>query len=303
MPEVAGVRYINPDQPLPSPAPFLRWAGGKRRLLPVLSAGSPSYSGRYFEPFAGSAAKFFADAPTRAVLGDTNTELMVTYEQLTSNVTGVCDELEKIASGFNEEKFYQLRATVPSTDVARAARFIAYNRTCFNGLFRMNASGGWNTPYGHLKNPTICDGPLLHAVSKQLQKATLRRGPYGACTVDAQRDDFTYFDPPYVPKSATSSFTAYTADGFGLDDQRDLAAHMAALIETGVHVMLSNSDTPVSREIFTGIGLTLYSVNVRRSISASGAAREVVSELLAVSYPLSVMSNKDTFLSHATALT
>jgi DNA adenine methylase len=286
----------------PRPAPFLRWAGGKRRLLPVLTAGAPAAFSRYFEPFLGGGAMLFAlDQPgSFCVVNDANEDLALTYRVLRDDPEALIAALHQHEEQVSSEWFYALRAVRPVDPVARAARFIAYNRTSFNGLFRVNSSGGWNTPYGKLKNPTVCNAPLLRAVSDALAGADIRSGSFQDATKDADVGDFVYLDPPYLPLSPTSSFSQYAAGGFGVTDHQDLAAVVAAARDAGALVMLSNSDTPLTREIFAG--MDLYQVQVRRSISANASSREQVAEILAVTYPVEEMRDPDAFLALATPL-
>lgn len=272
-----------------APAPFLRWAGGKRRLLPELHAALPSTFKRYYEPFLGGGALFWSlDHPgQQCILGDLTADLVASYEQLRDHPDQLIELLHQHGQDTSKDAFLALRASAPAAAVERAARFITLNRTCFNGLYRVNASGQFNVPWGQLKNPTVCDEPLLRADANKLAGTTIRGGGYAETAADARRGDFVYLDPPYIPASDTSNFAAYAKDGFGPRDQEQLAAFIDELTKRGVHVMLSNSDTPLTRQIYRG--MDLHTVTVHRSISAKASARGTVTEVLGVNYPLDHM--------------
>lgn len=291
------------DSPAPvAPAPFLRWAGGKRRLLKVIAPAMPTEMGKFYEPFLGGGALYFslAHPGARCVVNDTNEDLIAAYRVLQTDPEALIGALSEHQSQVSADWFYALRATEPATDLERAARFIAYNRTSFNGLFRVNSKGGWNTPYGKLKNPTISNGPLLRADSARLSGTDIRCGSYLDATAGAADGDFVYYDPPYLPLTATSSFSKYAKDDFTPGDHSALAERVSVLASSGVRAMLSNSDTPLTREIFAG--MHQYQVHVQRSISAKASSRESVAEVLAVTYPLEDMVDAEQFLKFATPL-
>jgi DNA adenine methylase len=271
-----------------SAKPFLKWPGGKRHLLPEILPRLPKKIKTYYEPFIGGGAVFFALANERrfgdAVLGDTNIDLVNVYCVVASG-----DREKLIATLFAESlrhseiNYYRVRAQLPSTlsRIERASRFIYLNRTCFNGLYRVNKSGQFNVPFGAYKNPTICDGDNLRAVSKLLREAHVEAGvcDFEHVVQTAKKGDAVYFDPPYVPVSATSNFTAYGKDGFGKEDQirlRDVASHLDV---RGVHVLLSNSDTPFVRELYKR-DFKIEKVEAPRRINSKGGKRGNVGELL-----------------------
>jgi DNA adenine methylase len=271
--------------------PFLKWAGGKRRLLPELLPRVPAKFGRYFEPFLGGGALFFALSDRLrgglVELNDANEELANAYNRLEDSATYVCDVLDQHARKHLEQgrEYYDAVRTLDPKhlgSILRAARFIYLNRTCFNGLYRVNKSGAFNVPFGKYKNPTICDRENLALCRAALSRAVIRSTDFVHACDWAQRGDFVYFDPPYVPASATADFTAYTAGGFGASDHERLAALMGKLDERGVYVMLSNSDTPYTRELY--YGFLQERVPVRRSISAKSASRGEASELIVRNY-------------------
>lgn len=274
-----------------SATPFLRWAGGKRSLLPVISAAAVRDYGRYYEPFVGGGAVYFALGGDRPrIINDVNPELVLTYRSLRDDIDRLIAELDELAKDTSERAYKHVRGLDPLSlePSRRAARFIYLNKLCFNGLYRENHSGRFNVPYGHLARPRVLDEPTLRAASSRLQGTEVRCGPFAEAVADAGEGDFVYLDPPYLPLSASSSFAAYAKGGFAERDHRQLAETIATLVARGAAVMLSNSDTARTREIYGGLGASwaLYGVQVRRSIAAFGASRGRVGEVLGLSYPL-----------------
>jgi DNA adenine methylase len=269
-----------------TPGPFLRWAGGKRQLLPEILKRRPQTFSTYYEPFLGGGAVLFAlDLAGRpAVVNDVNEELTVTYTVIRDDVETLIVKLEALAKDITETGFKRVRSSAPTSDVDRAARLIYLNRTCFNGLYRVNSSGGFNVPWGKLKNPTVCNQDLLRAVSGYLAGVQIHNGSFKDAVKDANAGDFVYLDPPYIPLTPTSSFSKYAKADFREPDQRELAQVMRDLSKRGVYVMMSNSDTPLSQQIFTLPGFTVDAVTVSRSISASSASRGRVGEILVYNY-------------------
>lgn len=272
---------------LPEPtAPVLKWAGGKSRLLDELVARIPESIKRYFEPFIGGGALFFRTAPASAVINDFNPDLINTYRCVAWNVESVIRRLVELRRRHSEEHYYQLRDRFndrarPMTDVARAAAFIYLNKTCYNGLYRVNSKGRFNVPIGRYKDPQIFDRDHLRAAARLLRRAEISTGDYRACVDAARAGDFVYFDPPYAPVSATANFTAYTADSFGDDQQRALADRAHYLVRQGVHVLISNSDAPLIRELYLGLdGFRIDEVDCSRAINSAAKKRGAVTELL-----------------------
>jgi DNA adenine methylase len=277
---------------LPGPtAPILKWAGGKSRLIAELSGRAPKDYRRYFEPFVGGGALFFRTAPSSAVLNDCNPDLINAYRCVAWNVESVAHRLVELRRRHDEAHYYALRDRFndrarPMTDVARAAAFIYLNKTCYNGLWRVNAKGGFNVPIGRYKDPQIFDREQLRAASRLLQRAEIRTGDYRSCADAARAGDFVYFDPPYAPLSATASFTAYTAGDFDADDQRALADLARYLRAQGVHVLISNSDAPLIRELYEGLdGFVVDEVECSRAINSKAASRGAITELLISGVP------------------
>jgi DNA adenine methylase len=264
--------------------PYLKYVGGKTALLPEILSRLPSeITPTYYEPFLGGGAVFFALAAAglfkRAVLGDINTELVGTYAALSSNVEGVIRALKKHV--YDEDYYYAVRAQDPSklTVEARAARLIYLNRTCFNSLYRVNLKGKFNVPFGRYTNPTICDEANLRAVSAALRRSvSLVALDFQNVVLPAKRGDVVYMDPPYWPASKTANFTAYSAGGFGPEDQARLRDVAKKLIDRGVHVLLSNSDTPPVRELYKGF--KIEEVSAPRRVNSKADKRGNVGELL-----------------------
>lgn len=264
--------------------PVLKWAGGKGRLLAQYQAHFPAQFNRYFEPFVGSGAVFFhlqnlqPGLSGRARLSDTNDELINLYRVLQSRVDALLEKLAFHSRNNSPEYFYKIRAEKPRTPVTRAARTIYLNRTCYNGLYRVNSKGGFNVPYGRYTNPRIVATERLLAAAAALQGVQLDVAPFQEVEKLARKGDLVYFDPPYQPLSATSSFTAYTRDSFGVPQQEQLAELFARLARKKVHVMLSNSDTPLVRELYAGF--RLIEVRAPRFINSKADRREAIGELL-----------------------
>lgn len=267
-----------------APAPFLKWAGGKRQLLPRILGLAPARIETYYEPFVGGGAVFFALAAAqrfaRAVLGDANPELVNCYLTVRDDVEKVITELQKHRN--TPDDYYRVRRRNPAklTDAARAARVIYLNRCGYNGLYRVNSGGQFNVPFGRYLRPKICDVPRLRAASRALQGTTIVCGDFRE-VLDAERpgpEDFVYLDPPYVPISRTASFTAYARRAFGPDNQRRLAEALGSLSRERVPAVLSNSYCTATLRLYEG--LKHQKVPARRAINSVGQRRGPVSEIL-----------------------
>ncbi len=259
--------------------PFLKWVGGKRQLVPELVARAPRSFGRYFEPFVGGGALFFHLLPREALLADANERLIRTYRAVRDDVEAVIDLLRGYP--YDSEFYYRLRETAVDarSDTEVAAWFIYLNRAGFNGLYRVNRGNRFNVSFGRYVNPTICDAENLRACSEALRGAELVVGDFASAVGDARRGDFAYFDPPYVPLSATSSFTSYASDGFGPDDQRRVRSTAEDLKKRGVRVLLSNSSAPFVRALYAD-GFILSEVSATRAVNCRADRRGSVKELL-----------------------
>ena len=269
--------------------PFLKWAGGKTALLPQLLEAAPEQIGTYYEPFLGGGALFFALQEEgrfqRAVLSDSNKELINAYIQVRDNVQGLIRALnvhqrKYRAADDQAEYYYTIRAKKLTCSLGGAANLIFLNKTCYNGLYRVNSKGGFNVPHGRHKNPTICNEDNLLAASEALQGVELFVADFSTAPRTAGLGDFVYFDPPYVPVSETSYFTAYTANEFGAEEQSRLAATAETLAERGSSVVLSNSGHPAVAAMYRHECFDLAHVEARRNINANAARRGVVREFL-----------------------
>lgn len=271
-----------------SPAPFLKWAGGKTQLLSQFEPFFPQRIERYIEPFVGSGAVFFYAAerfrPKRVVLSDGNEELINTYIAVRDDVEGLIALLEGHRRRHSRPHYYRVRATELSglSPTERAARLIYLNKTCYNGLYRVNAKGEFNVPMGSYKNPKIFDAENLRLASEALRGIDIQVRRFTDFVPSAKGGDFFYFDPPYHPISRTSSFTAYTPGAFGEEDQERLAEVYRALDGRGCRLMLSNSDCGFVRGLYKGF--RIETVRARRAINSNGRGRGEVAELLVLNY-------------------
>jgi DNA adenine methylase len=290
-----------------APTPFLKWAGGKRKLTPILLDAFPKNFNpevnRFYEPFLGGGALSFALGNPESNLyipgknlyiNDMNPDLINTYTVLRDDVTSLIKELKKFEKLNNSESFYEIRATQYKDEVRRAARFIFLNKTCFNGLWRVNSSGAFNVPYGRYKNPKILDSDNLQLCSTRLKGSKISLNTYKKAVANARENDLVYFDPPYIPLTKTAAFSQYAKEDFGLEDQRELASVIDDLSGRGVYVILSNSDTKLTREIFAQ-SVTLRQILVARTISAQAATRRAVHEVIGTNYTISRKSKLQEF--------
>ena len=259
-------------------APFLKWAGGKRSLVPTLTRLLPTEYGAYYEPFVGGGAVFFGLRPPRAFLNDANEELINCYAVVRDRLE---DLLAALATHVNTEEHYlRVRALRPADldDVTRAARLVYLNRTCFNGLYRVNRRGEFNTPYGHYRNPTLVPAKLLRDASSALQGVTLSAVGYREACASAGRGDLVYLDPPYVPAGGYADFRRYHREQFREDDHEELARLFKDLDARGCHVRLSNAHTPWVLDLYAD--WTIHEVATRRAINRDGAGRGPVREVI-----------------------
>lgn len=262
--------------------PFVKWAGGKKQLLPELAAAIPAKFNSYHEPFVGGGALLFSlynkGLLNKFYIYDYNDELTNAYRVVKSNVNALVSELSSDYYQPSEKRFYEIRQSSPDDRVKRAARFIYLNKTAFNGLYRVNSRGWFNVPFGKYKNPRILDEDNLRAVSAALQKDEIITGDFTEVLNHAKKGDFVYFDPPYNPLSKTSSFTSYTADDFSEEDHVRLAETVKILDKRGCHVVVSNSETPFIKELYRDYQIT--TVTARRMINCKGDGRGKINELL-----------------------
>ena len=267
------------------PRPFLKWVGGKGQLLGTLLA-RVSAAGEfrtYHEPFVGGGALFFelyrqGALREGAVLSDKNPNLVEVWQTVREDVSALVERLSELKSRHCEEHYYAVRAEVPADRLGRAARVIYLNKTCFNGLYRENRRGGFNVPFGRYTDPPILDEENLRACSVALQDVDLRSQGFEEAAGAVRANDFVYFDPPYVPVSRTSVFTAYQKGGFGEGDQRRLAQTFRDLTERNAKVMLSNSWAPLVLECYGEFGP--QEVSASRNLNSRTDRRGAVSEAL-----------------------
>lgn len=267
--------------PKDRPKPFVKWAGGKTQLLPDLLKYVPGSYKTYLEPFLGGGALFFALRPKKAILNDSNEELILTYKVIRDSVEELIFVLEEYKENHNKNFYYTTRSVNPSmlADVERAARFIYLNKTCFNGLYRVNKKGEFNVPMGSYKNPSILDSSNLKACSIALQGVTLTCMDYKDFLNEySSKKDFVYLDPPYIPISKYSDFDRYSKEKFGLGHQVELSVVYNSLIEKGATSLLSNSSSFFVEKFYQKH--LIEKVLASRFINKKGDSRGKIEEVL-----------------------
>jgi len=267
---------------------LIKWAGGKKQLLEQFKQFFPEKIERYFEPFVGGGTVAFfllQNHPEikKIFLSDINEELIITYNSVKNNIDKLISLLKEYKLKHNKEFYYKIRAKDVKrlTPVQIAARFIYLNRTCFNGLYRVNSKGGFNVPIGSYKNPTICNEEDLREISKLLQKDDIIVAQFYDTVKKAKKGDFIYFDPPYYPIKK-DSFTTYTKDNFLEKEQEKLKEVFAELDKKGCRVMLSNSDTPFIRKLYKDYKIN--TVLATRMINCDGKNRGKINEVVITNY-------------------
>lgn len=263
--------------------PFLKWAGGKGRLLKQYEPLFPRQPYRcYHEPFLGGGAVFFRLKPDRAVLSDSNLELIELYWTVRDQCARLIEAVRQLPLG--REAYYAVREMDPQrlTRLERAARTIYLNRTCYNGLYRVNRKGQFNVPYGRYAKPFVLNEHVLFAAEAVLQGIKIFHEDFSGVLSRAKAGDFVYFDPPYHPLSSTAYFTSYTSDSFDEQEQRRLFDTFCQLDKKGCLVMLSNSNTPLIKDLYQNYLCT--QVVAKRLINCQGAKRGEVSELVIRNY-------------------
>ena len=266
--------------------PIVKWVGGKRQLMIELLKNMPENYNRYFEPFIGGGALFFYLQPDNAYISDMNEELINLYQVVGDNVDELITDLQK--HDISKEYFMEIRNIDRTdkyknwSDVKKASRFIYLNRTCFNGMYRVNSKGEFNVPFGHYKNPRILDENNLINCSNLLQRTEIKHADFSEILKKVKKGDFVYFDPPYVPLSETSSFTSYTKDGFDMDMQFKLRDICDELDTIGVKFLLSNSDTKLVNELYENYNIK--KVFASRQINANADGRGKITEVLVRNY-------------------
>jgi DNA adenine methylase len=280
------------------PVPFLRWAGGKRKLAETIVSTFPNsfnpIENNFFEPFVGGGAvtmhlgnkyqKTFVPGKN-IFINDLNPDLITTYKVVQQDPDKLMKKLDSIGKRLDKVEFEKIRASKFNSPIDIAARFIYLNKTCFNGLWRVNSRGEFNVPWGKLKNPMIYNKNHIKLASERLLGATITNFNYTSALENAMKNDLVYLDPPYIPINQTSNFSKYAKEDFGALDQYALAGVIDGLTSRGVKVILSNSDTTMTRKIF-GHSLSLHQLLVTRSISAKSSSRIQVNELIGVNFKI-----------------
>ena len=269
--------------------PIVKWVGGKRQLLDELISLMPKKYNRYIEPFIGGGALFFELCPENALINDYNKELINLYRVVKNKPMELINDLKKHKN--RSEYYYKIRALDRDekkfeklTYVERASRFIYLNKTGFNGLYRVNSKNQYNVPFGKYKNPKYCEPDNIMACSKLLQKTEIINGDFEIIKNKIKKGDFVYFDPPYVPLTATASFTGYTDKGFNEDMQFRLKELCDYIDSIGAYFMLSNSYCDFVLELYNVDNYAIHTVKAKRNINCNGNGRGEVKEVIITNY-------------------
>lgn len=268
--------------------PFLKWAGGKRQLLPAIAKYIPAKYQEYYEPFIGAGAVLFALQPNHSTIADTNSELINCYRVIKEQPEELLTLCQQHQENNSKEYYYQLRQQDRQDDfqdrspVERAARIIYLNKTCFNGLFRVNSSGQFNVPYGRYKNPVIANPEIIRTISTYLNRAKVRilNDDFERAVAGARKGAFIYFDPPYHPLSDTSSFTGYSMNGFGKTEQERLKNLCDELTDRGCQILASNSAAPWIESLYNDPRYEIVEVKATRAINTVSSKRGKIDEVL-----------------------
>lgn len=270
-------------------APVVKWVGGKRQLLSEISPLLPKRITSYCEPFLGGGAVLFSIQPSKAIVNDLNSDLITVYEVIRDDVEELIDNLKKHEN--SSEYFYTIRdmdrnkeTYAAMSKVERASRLIYLNKTCFNGLFRVNSSGEFNSPFGHYKNPNIVNEPVLRAVNKYFSSSniTFCNEDFAVTLGRISKGSFVYLDPPYDPVSDTANFTGYNRGGFDRNEQIRLKQCCDELTQRGVKFMLSNSATTFIKELYKDYDISI--VQAKRAINSDASKRGAIEEVLIRNY-------------------
>jgi len=272
--------------------PVVKWAGGKTQLLPLLISKCPKKFNKYYEPFVGGGALLLALQPTHAVINDKNKELIAVYKCLRNhtNFLKMIEAIDLFASNHSEDNYYRVRDLDRKScfkelkNYEKAARTIYLNKTCFNGLYRVNSKGFFNVPWNGNTKPGFYDKENIEAVHDYFnkRKPIILMKDFEKCVSTALPGDFVYFDPPYDVLENKNSFTTYTKDEFGKEQQKRLAKVFKELSDRGVFVMASNHNTPFINELYKDFNITV--IEARRSINSKGDGRGKVEEVIITNY-------------------
>ncbi|MDI1495143.1 MAG: DNA adenine methylase [Cenarchaeum symbiont of Oopsacas minuta] len=272
--------------------PFVKWAGGKRQLIQVLSDNMPEKYGTYYEPFLGGGAFLFhileQNPFQRCVVSDTNADLILTYVTVRDRPEELIASLKRHAREYERDRrvyYGAIRASTPKSEVAKSSRLIFLNRTCFNGLYRVNKKGKFNVPIGSYMKPNIVNEENIRATSSLLRASRIKIicGDFESIVRDATKGDFAYFDPPYKPVSKTASFTSYSADNFGDSELDRLATLCNSLAKKRCYVMTTNSNVSGITDIFGG-SWNVQRIVANRAINSNANKRTGHKELLLKNY-------------------
>lgn len=259
-----------------NPRPFLKWAGGKSCFITELLKHSPDKFNNYFEPFIGGGALFFALKPKSTYLSDINEDLINTYKQIKNNLNQVMLILE--ACNYDKESYYKIRNKSSENKIFKAAKFIYLNKTCWNGLYRVNLRGQFNVPFGRHKNPIICDKGNLLAVNRALRNVTIKNGSFERILKDAKRGDFVFLDPPYVTGHKNNGFIEYNSRLFSWSDQERLANLANRLVQKGVKVLATNAEHKSILKLYKNF--EKIKLHRRSTIAGKVSARRKTVEML-----------------------
>ena len=280
-------------QLLATPKPFVKWAGGKRQLIPILNENLPKSFGTYHEPFLGGGALLFhiltQKQEQKCSISDLNSDLVLTYTTIRDRIDDLITSLKRHEKNYQKNSksyYYSVRENAPKNAIEKTSRLLFLNRTCFNGLYRVNNKGKFNVPLGKYSNPNIVNEDNLRSVSKilQISKVSIQCRDFESVQRSAKKDDLIYFDPPYQPVSKTSNFTSYTNKDFTYDDLSRLFDLCTKLDEKGCNVLLSNSNSKEVSEMFSKNPWTINKIQANRSINSNSKKRTGHFELLIKNY-------------------
>ena len=280
-------------QILVSPKPFVKWAGGKRQLIPILNENLPETFGTYFEPFLGGGALLFHMLTERngqkCSISDLNADLILSYATVRDRIDELIVSLKNHEKKYQKDSksyYYSIRESNPRGEIEKTSRLLFLNRTCFNGLYRVNSKGKFNVPLGKYTNPNIVNEENLRSVSNFLQsnKISIQCRDFQKVLRDAKKGDLVYFDPPYQPISETANFTSYTNKDFTKDDLERLAKICINLDAKGCNVLLSNSDSKLVADMFSEKPWKVSKIQANRSINSNSKKRTGHFELLIKNY-------------------
>jgi len=280
-------------QILVTPKPFVKWAGGKRQLIPILNENLPKTFGTYFEPFLGGGALLFNMLTERndqkCSISDLNSDLVLSYTAIRDKIDDLIISLKNHEKNYqknSKEYYYSIRESNPRSEIEKTSRLIFLNRTCFNGLYRVNSKGKFNVPLGKYTNPNIVNEENLRSVSNILRssRVSIKCRDFEAILRDAKKNDLVYFDPPYQPVSDTANFTSYTNKDFTYDDLNRLVELCMKLDSKGCKVLLSNSNSQEVTDMFATNPWKIFKIKANRSINSNSKKRTGHFELLIKNY-------------------